>query len=244
MISHSEGCKKTQISSKFLTEVNYDLSIFMCLRILILTYGGHRSPWKFLSRNIFQIIWCVSCLTVKHKHNAASKYSKITFSSSTVRPRRASKLQTTRKFSRKTFTFCVTNQSVNLEAPTDGMFGLNSEKVKSASGVFLPWTPSRLRWLWSSLMDVNLEDEIRILKKAVSWIERGVLTGKNKIHRMLLSLTALLLYLYRARKKITQLSVPRHAQLQRHMLKFIKNHLKNSYMFRSSTIFRELQCPR
>jgi hypothetical protein len=93
-------------------------------------------------------------------------------------------------------------------------------------------------------MDVNLEDEIRILKKAVSWIERSVLTGKNKIHRMLLSLTALLLYMYRARNKITQLSVPRHAQLQRHMLKFIKNHLKNSYMFRSSTIFRELQCPR
>ena len=35
-----------------------------------------------------------------------------------------------------------------------------------------------------------------------------------------------------------------HAQLQRHRLKFIKNHLKNSYMFRSTTIFRELQCPR
>ena len=53
-----------------------------------------------------------------------------------------------------------------------------------------------------------------------------------------------LLYLYRARSKITQLSIPTHAQLQRHRLKFIKNHLKNSYMFRSSTIFRELQCPR
>jgi len=54
----------------------------------------------------------------------------------------------------------------------------------------------------------------------------------------------LLLYLYRARNKITQLSIPTHAQLQRHSLKFIKNHLKNSYMFRSLTIFRELQCPR
>ena len=43
---------------------------------------------------------------------------------------------------------------------------------------------------------------------------------------------------------IAQLSIPTHAQLQRHRLKFIKNHLKNSYMFRSSTIFRELQCPR
>ena len=43
---------------------------------------------------------------------------------------------------------------------------------------------------------------------------------------------------------ITQLSVPTHAQLQSHRLKFIKNHLKNSYMFRSSTIFRELRCPR
>ena len=54
----------------------------------------------------------------------------------------------------------------------------------------------------------------------------------------------LLLYLHRARNKITQLSIPTHAQLQRHRLKFIKNYLKNSCMFRSSTIFRELQCPR
>ena len=38
----------------------------------------------------------------------------------------------------------------------------------------------------------------------------------------------------------TQLSIPTHAQLQRHRLKFIKNHLKNSYMFRFTTIFREL----
>jgi len=53
-----------------------------------------------------------------------------------------------------------------------------------------------------------------------------------------------LLYLYRARNKITQLSIPTQAQLQRQRLKFIKNHLKNSYMFRSSTIFGELQCPR
>ena len=43
-----------------------------------------------------------------------------------------------------------------------------------------------------------------------------------------------LLYLYRARNKITQFSILTHAQLQRHRLKFIKNHLKNSYMFRSS----------
>ena len=34
-----------------------------------------------------------------------------------------------------------------------------------------------------------------------------------------------LLYLYRARNKITQLSIPTHAQLQRHRLKFIKNYL-------------------
>jgi len=46
--------------------------------------------------------------------------------------------------------------------------------------------------------------------------------------------------MYRARSKITQLSTPTHAQLQRHRLKFIKNHLKNSYMFRFTTIFREL----
>ena len=31
-----------------------------------------------------------------------------------------------------------------------------------------------------------------------------------------------LLYLYRARNKITQLSIPTHVQLQRHRLKFIK----------------------
>ena len=42
-----------------------------------------------------------------------------------------------------------------------------------------------------------------------------------------LVLLLLLLYLYRARNKITQLSIPTHAQLQRHRLKFIKNHLKN-----------------
>ena len=36
----------------------------------------------------------------------------------------------------------------------------------------------------------------------------------------------ILLYLYRARNKITQLSIPTHAQLQLHRLKFIKNHLK------------------
>jgi len=40
------------------------------------------------------------------------------------------------------------------------------------------------------------------------------------------------------------LSITTHAQLQCHWLKFIKNHLKNSYMFRSTTIVRELQCPR
>jgi len=56
-------------------------------------------------------------------------------------------------------------------------------------------------------------------------------------------LQVLLLYLYRARDNITQLSIPTHAQL-RHGLKFIKNHLKNSCMFQSSTIFRELQRPR
>jgi len=52
--------------------------------------------------------------------------------------------------------------------------------------------------------------------------------------------------LSRARSKITQLltPTPTHAQLQRHRLKFIKNHLKNSYMFRSTTIIRELQYPR
>ena len=41
----------------------------------------------------------------------------------------------------------------------------------------------------------------------------------------------MLLYLYRARSKITQLSIPTHAQLQRHWLKFIKHHLKTPTCF-------------
>ena len=43
---------------------------------------------------------------------------------------------------------------------------------------------------------------------------------------------------------ITQFLTPTQAQLQRHRLKFIKNPYKNSYMFRSTAIFRELQYPR
>ena len=62
----------------------------------------------------------------------------------------------------------------------------------------------------------------------------------KKVNKIQLVDYRLLLYLYRARNKITQLSIPTHAQLQRHRLKFIKNHLKNSNMFRSSAIFREL----
>ena len=46
-----------------------------------------------------------------------------------------------------------------------------------------------------------------------------------------------LLYLYRARIKITQLSIPTHVQLQRHRLKFIKNHLKKKLA--PSSILRE-----
>ena len=40
---------------------------------------------------------------------------------------------------------------------------------------------------------------------------------------------------------VTQLLIPTHAHF--HWLKFIKNILKNSYMFRSTTVIRELQCP-
>ena len=40
-----------------------------------------------------------------------------------------------------------------------------------------------------------------------------------------------LLYLYRARNEITQFSIPTHAQLQRHRLKLIKNHLKTPTCF-------------
>ena len=36
------------------------------------------------------------------------------------------------------------------------------------------------------------------------------------------------MYLYRARNKITQLSIPTHAQLECHRLKFIKNHIKKT----------------
>ena len=49
----------------------------------------------------------------------------------------------------------------------------------------------------------------------------------NWRHRLLVQRSpTLLLYFYRAHYKITQLSIPTHAQLQRHRLKFIKNHLK------------------
>ena len=47
-------------------------------------------------------------------------------------------------------------------------------------------------------------------------------------------------FLYRARNKITQLSIPTHAQLQRHRLKFIKNNLKNS-LFRLKFIKNHLK---
>jgi hypothetical protein len=78
--------------------------------------------------------------------------------------------------------------------------------------------------------------------KIVCWKIYGERREKNaeqQISTTLLLLLLLLLYLYCARNKITQLSTPTHAQLQCHRLKFIKNHLKNSYMFRSTTIFRE-----
>jgi len=42
----------------------------------------------------------------------------------------------------------------------------------------------------------------------------------------------------------TQFLTTTHAQLQRHRLKFIKKPYENSYMFRSTIIFRELQYPR
>jgi len=41
----------------------------------------------------------------------------------------------------------------------------------------------------------------------------------------------MLIYLYRARNKITQLSITTHAQLQSHRIKFIKNHLKTPTCF-------------
>ena len=86
--------------------------------------------------------------------------------------------------------------------------------------------------------DTHCWTRLVILAKNWLWIpDDGSYVNRNMLERSLL-------YLYRARNKITQLSIPTLAQLQRHRLKFIKNHLKNSYMFRSSTIFRELQYPR
>ena len=46
-------------------------------------------------------------------------------------------------------------------------------------------------------------------------------------------------YLPYKRVGFTQFLTPTHAQLQRHRLKLIKKPYKNSYMFRSTTIFRE-----
>ena len=48
------------------------------------------------------------------------------------------------------------------------------------------------------------------------------------IFYFVISVRFLLLYLYRARNKITQLTIPTHAQLQRHRLKFIKNYIKKT----------------
>ena len=43
---------------------------------------------------------------------------------------------------------------------------------------------------------------------------------------------------------LTQLSIPTHAQLQRHRLKFIKNHLKAPTCFGLRPSSGSLQCPR
>ena len=50
--------------------------------------------------------------------------------------------------------------------------------------------------------------------------DENVQLAHLSLNRMIIFL---LLYLHRARNKITQLSIPTHAQLQRHRLKFIKN---------------------
>ena len=84
----------------------------------------------------------------------------------------------------------------------------------------------------------------RVQYNTVQYNTIKYITQNNTQHSRQLSILNYYCILYRARNKITQLSIPTHAQLQRHRLKFIKNHLKNSYMFLSSTIFRELQCPR
>jgi len=88
-------------------------------------------------------------------------------------------------------------------------------------------------------------EECSLLERDAVQSGRSLATlQRNLLSPATLNKAVALLYLYRARNKITQLSIPTHAQLHRHRLKFILNHLKNSYMFRSSIIFRELQCPR
>ena len=58
----------------------------------------------------------------------------------------------------------------------------------------------------------------------------GPLTGSLYLFYNII-IVILLLYLYRARSKIPHLSIPTDAQLKRHRLKFIKNHLKTPTCF-------------
>ena len=99
----------------------------------------------------------------------------------------------------------------------------------------LGWISVSLSYILLLILNVTLECvEGRMCLQAHPALDYTAYTNAwKKYHK-----TALLC-LYRARNKISQLSIPTHAQLQRHRLKFIKNHLKNSYMFRSTTIFRE-----
>ena len=63
------------------------------------------------------------------------------------------------------------------------------------------------------------------------------IVGKKKM----ISVTEMAKMAARLTQSVTQLLIPTHAHF--HWLKFIKIILKNSYMFRSTTIIRELKRP-
>ena len=53
-------------------------------------------------------------------------------------------------------------------------------------------------------------------------VSRDSLTTSSQLPEQNFKLSHVLLYLYGARNKITQLSIPTHAQLQRHRLNLLK----------------------
>ena len=82
------------------------------------------------------------------------------------------------------------------------------------------------RWVLTSLCSLVVNQKnIAVWLGTSDVLVRRVISIENWV------LIFLLLHLYRARNKITQLSIPTHAQLQCHRLKFIKNRLKTPTCF-------------